>query len=72
MISKEDLLKNFANEDKDSVIRIYDNLMLAKNIYLYFQKISVHPIFGAILLRILTIIVLLLKLMVLMMKLIEE
>ena len=31
MISKEDLLKNFANEDKDSVIRIYDNLMLAKN-----------------------------------------
>ena len=31
MISKENLLKNFANEDKDSVIRIYNNLILAKN-----------------------------------------
>lgn len=31
MISKEDILKNFSNEDKDSVIRIYDNLILAKN-----------------------------------------
>lgn len=30
MISKEDLLKNFSNEDKDSVIRVYDNLILAK------------------------------------------
>lgn len=31
MISKEDLLKNFSNDDKDSVIRIYDNLILAQN-----------------------------------------
>lgn len=73
MISKENLLKNFANEDKDSVIRIYNNLILAKNKDIpVFQKISVHQIFGAILLKTSIKMILLLKLMELMMKQIEE
>ena len=73
MISKENLLKNFANEDKDSVIRIYNNLILAKNKDIpVFSKISVHQIFGAILLKTSIKMILLLKLMELMMKQIEE